>query len=564
MTHINNNSSISEIINYLRKLEQRITKIENQLNIHLPDETKVEEMFPKEKLESTEIDTEESTDKLEIQIGQFWFAKMGIFVFAIGVALLLTFPYKNIPTFLPSLFGYILSVSIILLGYRWKKIYPHIAGYIFGGGLALLFFATLRLYFFSLQSVTTSTFLEVFLLLCITALSIILSLRWKSQYISGLSLSFGYISALVSGEAYFIFSLNVILAILIVFFKLKYEWNGLLIYGTCITYFTHLIWFLNNPIIGNELSIVSDYPHHLLFLLIYACALSLGILLRKNKLIEGFFVIINAFTNLAGCLSIFLIHTLVIPESNITIYYILASIIFLMLSVLFWRREKSKYSNFFYAMAGYFALSTAIIIQFDVPDFFVWLCWQSLLVISTAIWFRSKIIVIANFIIYVLIFLVFLALDGRNSVVNLSYGIVALSSARILNWRKEYLDLKTEKMRNAYLLTALFTIPYALYHLMPESLISVSWVMLAIFYYIMSVILNNKKYRWMALLTLLLTLSYVFIIGISSSDSTYRIVSFLVLGTALLLISIIYARNRTKTVLDKEITINEESKVTEE
>jgi len=63
----------------------------------------------------------------------------------------------------------------------------------------------------------------------------------------------------------------------------------------------------------------------------------------------------------------------------------------------------------------------------------------------------------------------------------------------------------------------------------------------------LSLILHNKKYRWMALLTLGLTVVYVFIIGISSSSSTYKIVSFLILGAVLILISLIYSRNKLKT-----------------
>ena len=172
------------------------------------------------------------------------------------------------------------------------------------------------------------------------------------------------------------------------------------------------------------------------------------------------------------------------------------------------------------------------------------MCWQSLLVISTAVWFRSKFIIVANFIIYAIIFVAYLAVEGKVDLISISFGIVALLSARVLNWKKDRLELKTEQMRNAYLLSALFIIPYALYFAMPESLISVSWIVVAIVYYILSLILKNKKYRWMALLTLLLTVGYVFIIGITNSDPTYKIVSFIALGTVLIVVSLTYTKLR--------------------
>ena len=50
----------------------------------------------------------------------------------------------------------------------------------------------------------------------------------------------------------------------------------------------------------------------------------------------------------------------------------------------------------------------------------------------------------------------------------------------------------------------------------------------------------------MAIITLLLTVVYVFILGITSEDFTYKIISFLVLGVVLVAVSLIYARARTK------------------
>ena len=224
------------------------------------------------------------------------------------------------------------------------------------------------------------------------------------------------------------------------------------------------------------------------------------------------------------------------------IYNIAASILFLVISVLYWVHEQSRYSTFIFAILGYLALSVAIIVEFKTPGSFILLCWQSLLVVSTAIWFRSKYIILANFIIYLIIFFTYLLLEGKVHFVSLSFGIVALLSARILNWKKDRLELKTDQMRNAYLLSALFIIPYALYFAMPDSLISVSWIGVAILYYLLSLALKNKKYRWMALLTLLLTIGYVFVIGITSSDPTYKIVSFILLGAVLISVSLIYTK----------------------
>jgi hypothetical protein len=182
----------------------------------------------------------------------------------------------------------------------------------------------------------------------------------------------------------------------------------------------------------------------------------------------------------------------------------------------------------------------------------VWLCWQSLLVVSTAVWFRSKFIIVANFFIFLLIFFAFLILAGVTSGISLSFGVVALLSARVLNWQKDRLELKTEQMRNAYLLTALLIIPYSLYHLFPSGFVAFGWIVVAILYYIFSLLLKNVKYRYMSLATFLLTVGYVFVLGITSGETVNKILSFLVLGAALVIISIIYTRNKNKSTKTKE------------
>src|SRR3989339_22815 len=129
---------------------------------------------------------------------------------------------------------------------------------------------------------------------------------------------------------------------------------------------------------------------------------------------------------------------------------------------------------------------------------------------------------------------------------HLRFGIVALTSARILNWNKDRLELNTEQMRNVYLISAFFALPYTFSFTVPEYFISISWIALAVVYYTLSLVLNNRKYRWMSIYTFLLTLVYVAVIGLTSHDNTYKIISFLALGVTLIAISIIYTKRKVK------------------
>jgi hypothetical protein len=378
------------------------------------------------------------------------------------------------------------------------------------------------------------------------AISFIISVKRKSIYLTGLSFFLGYATPVIANNAYYFFVTLTILSIMSVYFKLKYEWNNLLSLCIFLTYLTHFNWFINNPIIRQPIQTLAEPKINLAFILLYALIFSFGNILRSKNISENFHVISGTVMNCMGCYGLFFIITMIETPAYFGLYHLAAAVLFLTLSIVVWVREKSKYSTFIYAIFGYVAFSVAIIANFEKPYFFPWLCWQSLLVISTAIWFRSKIIVLANYIIFIIIFVTFLFIAGDNGPMSLSFGIVALLSARIINWKKDRLELKTEYMRNSYLLIALLIIPYALYNVLPAGFVGLSWLAVAIIYYVLSTLLKNKKYRWMALLTFLLTVVYVFILGISSSSSDYKIISFLILGIVLILLSIIYSRNKKK------------------
>jgi len=548
MNNLTLNASPEEIIAFLKKLDSRMDTVENAL--HLPNQEtekplEGEPPVPNDVVdEAPELNEEE---QLETRIGQYWFAKAGITVLAIGIGFLLTFPYENLPHFLPSMFGYVLALAIGVISIYLKKNYEFISGYFLGGGLALLYFTTLRLYFFSPMQTVSDTGVEVGLLSIIAALCVFVSLKQNSVYITALSLTFGFSAALVSDSAFIILLYETILAVATVVIASKKRWFNLVPFISLVAYVTHLLWLFNNPFVGRQLEAVHLPEINLLFLLLYISVFSLGVFLKESEGVESTDSIVASIANSAGGYGLFLLVTLLNPSPYNPLFHFLAFVVFILLSTFFWTKRQSKYSTFFYVMTAYLALSVAIVIQFPLPDYFIWLCWQSIVVVSTAVWYRSKFIIVANFGIYLAIFFAFLAFGGKVDLVSISFGLVALISARILNWKKERLELKTEQMRNAYLVAALLIIPYALFNTMPSGFISLSWIAVSILYYAFSKMLKIEKYRWMSLATLLMTIVYVFIIGVTSSDWLYKIVSFLALGIVLLSLSIIYSKRKKKT-----------------
>ena len=530
-----------EILQHLKSIESRISKLETYLDLpsaKIDEDIEEEPIIPKKK---SEIDEE-----LEFRIGQFWFAKLGIFIFLIGWLIGNTLPFEEVNQALIAIIGFITGLVTIFAGISFKNKFPHISGWILGSGFAILYIAALRMHYFSPTPLVTNIIPILVIVYLVSFALILTGIKWGSTYITAFGFALCYASALIGDYSILIFLTITLLAIQSTYLKIRLNWTGLFNFTIVIAYLVHLIWFINNPLVGNQLELQIDQPLNLIFILLYVVIFTIAYFVTKEY-DESLPTAMSFLVNTSMGYGLFLLITILSAPSLGQVYNLLASIIFLGFAISFFTKKSSRIATFYYAMTGYAALSVAIILQFEKPDFFIWLCWQSLIVVSTAIWFRSKFIVVANFFIFLLIFFSFLIISGVTTGISLSFGIVALLSARILNWKKDQLELKTEQMRNAYLLTALLIIPYSLYHMMPSGYVAFSWIVVAILYYIFSLLLKNVKYRYMSLATFMLTVLYVFVLGITSEETVFKILSFLVLGAALVIISVVYTRNRNKS-----------------
>lgn len=540
--------TVDGLLLYIKNLESRISRLETKIGIENQQED-----VPSLTISNKEY-LQRQTDSLEDQIGQFWFAKVGIIILVIGIIYLLTFPYKQVSSIIPGIAGYGLVMGMFFFSKYLKESFELLSKYIFGSTLLLAFFSTMRLHFFSETPVVDNLIISSLLLLSVSLIHILIAYKRESTYLLSIGVLLFSCSSLVSDNIYLIGIVLSLTAIMSVIIKEKLGSTNFVIISILAVYIVHSWWLIGNPFLSEANSIHSVNYLNQLFILFYFFIFSLVNILRKEEGEETSKEISVGVLNTILPFFILLFSGLSNYREMLPFTFLFASLIFVGISMALWIRQQSKYLTFLYAITGYLSMSVSIIGFFPKPDFFVWLCWESLIVVSTAVWYKSKIIVVANFIIYVLIYFSYLILAGSFGVISLTFGFVALLSARILNWQKHRLELRTEMMRNAYLASALFIFPYALYHIVPKDYVGLSWMIVALLYYLLSRVIKNKKYRWMSILTLLLTVIYIVVFGTSNLNPTYRILSFLFLGTALIIVSIFYARrkkiNRSETDSD--------------
>ena len=95
-------------------------------------------------------------------------------------------------------------------------------------------------------------------------------------------------------------------------------------------------------------------------------------------------------------------------------------------------------------------------------------------------------------------------------------------------------------MRNLYLIIGFVMVLLALHHAMPKHLITLSWIMAALIYFLLSFILKNIKYRYMALGTMICAALYLFIVDLAKIELIYRVLALLFLSAISIGISMYY------------------------
>jgi hypothetical protein len=129
--------------------------------------------------------------------------------------------------------------------------------------------------------------------------------------------------------------------------------------------------------------------------------------------------------------------------------------------------------------------------------------------------------------------------------VNFSFALIALISARIINWKRTRLQIETDLLRNLYLIEGFLMVLYALFHAVPKQFVTLSWTMAALLFFLLSFILKIVKYRYMALGTMICAAFYLFIVDLARIEIIYRVLALLFLAAISIGISIYYT-NRIK------------------
>jgi len=297
---------------------------------------------------------------------------------------------------------------------------------------------------------------------------------------------------------------------------------------------------------------VSTPQSNYLFLFSYGILFSLGSLFFQRKEAAANFVVSVNIWNALLFSGIFLMQITKFYKDDYMLFFTVIAVFTLTYSVLLKTQNKNALIIAFYACISFVAISITIYGYAGLPGSYLWLALQSIFVVSVALWFRLKLIVIVNVFLFAGLMVFYLIQTKPIDSIDIIFSLVALISARILNWQKERLTLQSEVLRNFYLLSAFFLVPFTLYHALPKQFVTLSWVGAAALFFGLSFLLKIRKYRWMAIGTLILAIIYLFLFDLKTMDIGFRVVALLIVAAITLGGSLYYTNSRRRRAGDEE------------
>ncbi|PLW97991.1 MAG: hypothetical protein C0591_05400 [Marinilabiliales bacterium] len=527
--------SNQELTDKLNLIEKRLSILEAANKIVSSDPIEYIEIDPIQQIKKVSEDS-----LIESKIGESGLAWLGNIVLFFGITFIFQFIQNSGFQYGAALFGYIIVAGIFLLAYLLKNTYPKMASIFALNANLILFYVTLRLHFFSGNPIIGNKSIELLLLLIVVAVQLFFYVKKKSITWTGINLVIITITGIVSDNTHFMLAMAVVIAAFAIILLYRYNWIRLLYLSIVLVYLIFLIWFMNNPFMGHPLKAITSHEYGFIYLFAVAAIFSLIALVKESNSISPDAIIGAVILNGIGFSLLLSLFVMSFFKDDYVLLISSVSIFCLLYSVLLEIRSNWKIAAALYALYGFITLSIAVHAIYDFPQAYFLLSIQSILVLLMAIWFRSKFIVFMNTILLISLLIFYLRTSTYIDSINISFSIVALSTARILNWKKNRLTIQTDMLRNVYLLIGYVMVLITLYHLIPDRYITLSWTAAAVVYFVLSLVLKNVKYRYLALGTMLAAAFYLFIVDLARIELVYRIIALMFLAMISIGLSIYY------------------------
>ncbi|MCX6244463.1 MAG: hypothetical protein NTU98_07120 [Bacteroidetes bacterium] len=536
----------------LNALENRISILEKEILGLKQKETRTRpETEPEDDDFSLKLPWEGAEGVMESKFGEYGLAFIGNIVLFLGIVFLTHFISTKGYPIVSFFIGIVAFAGMMFLARFIRKSYQYLAFIFTLFAHILLFYTVARLHYFTTPPVISNNYIVIGLLLVVAGYQFYEAIRRKSEGFAVLALLTTLSLAIISNITPILLLLVTVSAITNMILFWRFGWSRLLTLSVILTYLVFFIWFFGNPLMTQKFQMVGSHHSFYIYLALVGAAYSMVTLVKQKGLFPDDIILSTVILNGLGFSALLGSIVLAFFPTGYIMIFVSIAVFCLGFSAVLKFRSPWKYSPALYALYSFMSISIALYGLYGLPKAYLFLAFQSLLVVSMALWFRSRIIIVMNLILFIFIMIGSMSNTVSHEMTNFAFPVVAFFSARIINWQRERLNIKTEVIRNTYLVILFITMLYALYKAVPGQYITLSWTLAALFYFLLSLVLKNVKYRYMMFATLIATMFYLFAVDLAKIGMVYQIIAFLFLAIITIGISVYYV-NKLKAKNEAE------------
>ncbi|RKG77945.1 DUF2339 domain-containing protein [Corallococcus exercitus] len=222
---------------------------------------------------------------LEAHVGTYWLSRLGIVALIIGIAYLITYHFGELGVLARVGAGYLLSAGLGAFGLWLARRHQLFGRIVFGGGLALAYFVTYALHFIPAVRVIDSEVLALVLLAGFVVAIVTIAHRMQSETVAGIALFLGLHTGMLSDITAFTLLSTTLLAAGALFFLVRNRWVIVPMSSLVAVYSTHVVWAVRT---GHMAPGAPEHDRLVLslgFLALYFLLFSVALLVRPRDLL---------------------------------------------------------------------------------------------------------------------------------------------------------------------------------------------------------------------------------------------------------------------------------------
>ena len=249
MTFTSDKSDIEKIEDRIHALEMRMESFEARLKTEKAHVAGLHQSpaaaFNEQGSESEFLEVDEAA--IESRIGEYGLAWLGSLVLLFGIIFLMAFASNQGFPVLASALGYASAAGVFILAHFLRKSFPHMVFMLNISSHILIYYITLRLFFFSASPIIPSRGLDLALLMAAIGVQFYLAKRQLSELLTGIALVLIIVTAMIADSFHITMSLITVAAAVSLYFLYRYNWWRLVIVSLILVYVAQVYVVIQQP-----------------------------------------------------------------------------------------------------------------------------------------------------------------------------------------------------------------------------------------------------------------------------------------------------------------------------